>query len=70
MLTGMSIIFGFSTFILSNPKYYNIKKDKIGEAMGDIGTIDEFFCICLDLICGPLFDLVGRKWPITIGTLV
>ena len=70
MLTTMAIVFGFSTFILTDPKYYNIKKDDIGAAMGNIGTIDEFFVICLDLMCGPIFDLVGRKWPIVIGMLV
>ena len=70
MLTGMSIIFGFSTFILTNPKYYNIKKDAIGAEMGNICTIDESFVICLDILCGPIFDLIGRKWPVVFGTLV
>jgi MFS family permease len=67
MLTSIAVVLGFSTFILTDPEYYNISKDDIGEVMGTVGTIDEFFVICLDLACGPIFDLIGRKWPIVIG---
>ena len=35
-----------------------------------MGTIEEFLVIVLDLVNGVIFDLVGRKWPISIGMFV
>ena len=66
----MAVIFSFSTFILSDPRYYNIPVAKLGGLLGTVGTIDEAMVILLDLVIGPVFDLVGRKWPISLGMLI
>ena len=69
-LTGIMIILSFSTFILTDPKYYNIPVHELGGILGTMGTIEEFLVIVLDLVNGLIFDLVGRKLPISIGMFV
>jgi len=50
--------------------YYNISSDKIGGVMGLVGFYCELLVICTDIVGGPMMDIFGRKYPISIGMLV
>ena len=40
----------FVPFILTDPKYYNVPQDKIGEYVGTIGSICEGIVIVQDVL--------------------
>ena len=63
-------IISFCTFILEDPKYYNVPPDKIGEVLGSIGMYSEFFVIAMDIAGGPIMDIFGRKYPVVIGFFI
>ena len=38
--------------------------------LGDVGLYSELCVIAMDFLSGPIMDIFGRKYPITIGILV
>ena len=56
--------------MLRDKKYYDINKDDLGTVLSETGFIAEMFCIGVDIILGPIFDLVGRKLPVVIGLFI
>ena len=67
---GAWMIFSYDSFIIRDPNYYDIHKDDVASVMGRVGLYDELICICLDFFLGPIYDILGRKWPIVIGVLL
>ena len=66
----LSTIISFCTFILEDPKYYNVPQDKIGGVLGKLGLYSEIFVITADVLCGPIIDIFGRRYPVAIGFFV
>ena len=60
----------FLSFIVKDPRYYDIPKDKLANYLGTLTFIAELFIIPSHLILGGLMDNVGRKWPTVIGLFV
>ena len=60
----------FTTFILTDPKYYAIDEDEIGGKLGTISAYVEIVVIVEGLFMGPLFDTLGRKIPLVLGFLL
>ena len=67
---GAWMIFSYDSFILRDEKYYKVPKDDVAGTMGKVGLIDELICICFDFFLGPIYDLLGRKWPIITGVIL
>jgi len=61
------IAIGYMSFILRDPKYYNLAQDKVVPEMSQMSVYAEFIMILEDLLLGPLIDLTGRKVPIILG---
>ena len=55
------------SFLLRDPEYYDIPKSEVGGYLSKIGFITQMILIGVDGVIGPVFDLIGRKWPIIIG---
>ena len=66
----VGIIYGFVTFILEDPDYYNLTQDQAGQSMGYVGMISEAFTVLLEMVMGLITDLFGRKYPIFISFLL
>ena len=70
MFTVISFVLTFTTFILTDERYYGIDEDKIGGELGRIGAYVEIVVIIEGLFMGPIFDYFGRKIPLVIGFLI
>lgn len=65
-----AFILMFSPFILEDPNYYNVPKDKVGRMMGNIGFVTQVCVILGDLSLGTIMDVFGRKMPTCIGIII
>ena len=63
----LNITTGYMSFLLRDPEYYDIPKSEVGGYLSKIGFITQMILIGVDGVIGPVFDLIGRKWPIIIG---
>ena len=63
-------MFSFVTFILEDPKYYNLSKKEVGEELGYIGMVAEACVMVLELFIGIIIDAFGRKIPVITGLTV
>jgi MFS family permease len=63
----IQIILSFISFIIKDPKYYNVSNDIYASEMGYIASIAELVVIFFDIILGPIMDKIGRKIPIIVG---
>jgi len=66
-MIALMIAIGYMSFILRDPKYYNLAQDKVVPEMSQMSVYAEFIMILEDLLLGPLIDLTGRKVPIILG---
>ena len=64
------MIYGFVTFILEDPLYYNLTKQEVGANTGYIGFFAEAWVIALQMGIGIITDTFGRKIPLVIGLVV
>ena len=69
-IISLQIGIGYVSFLLRDPKYYDIKKEDVGTILSETGFIAEMFLIGLDVFLGPIFDILGRKLPVVIGVLM
>ena len=69
-MLAMAIIYGFVTFILEDPLYYDLSPKVVGEETGFIGMIAEICLIVLELFIGVITDAFGRKIPVITGLVV
>ena len=60
----------FVGFILTDARFYDIPKNKIGGVLGTVGTYCEIIAIVQGFVIGPLTDVIGRKPPLIIGFLL
>ena len=67
---GAWMIFSYDSFILRDKNYYKIPEDDVASVMVKVGLIDELICICFDFFLGPIYDILGRKWPSIFGVLL
>jgi len=63
------MLYGYTTFILEDPHYYNLTKEQAGAALGYSGFVAEAIVIVSDLFMGIIVDTYGRKIPIVAGLL-
>lgn len=62
----MGIIYGFVTFILEDPNFYNLSKTEAAESMGFIGMLSEVANIIAELMMGLIINIFGRKKPLIL----
>ena len=60
----------FTVFILTDPKYYNLKRNEVGKIIGTIGLVGELVVMLLSFFTGPMMDVLGRKAPIVFGLIL
>ena len=70
VITVLVTAVSFCTFILEDPKYYDVPPNEIGGVIGTIGMYSEFFVIACDIVTGPIIDIFGRKKPVVIGFFI
>ena len=63
----MNVAIGFISFLLRDSNSYNVSKDDVGTVLSTTGFMAELMTILIDFFLGPLYDIVGRKWPVIIG---
>ena len=44
---ALGVIYGFVTFILEDPNYYNLTSEEVGKNMGYIGSVAEVAVIAI-----------------------
>ena len=49
---------------------YNVPIEDVGKVAGTVNSVGSFCVLLTQFPMGALLDLVGRKWPITIGMLI
>ena len=54
-------MYSYVSFILTSPRYYDIKQADVGAVTGQIGTYAELVLIVSELFVGILVDTIGRK---------
>jgi MFS family permease len=67
---GLTFMNTFLSFIVKDPRYYDIPKSELAQYLGNLTFIAELFIIPSHLLLGGLMDAVGRKWPTVIGLMV
>ena len=67
---GLNMALSFLSFILRDPKYYNVSKDDVGTVNSQISLYAEIVLIIIGFFIGPIFDLVGRKKFIIFGQII
>ena len=60
----------FLSFIVKDPRYYNVPKSDLANQLGTLTFIAEIFLIPSHILLGSLMDSVGRKWPTVIGLFI
>ena len=63
----MNVAIGYISFLLRDSKSYNIPGKDVGTVQSTTGFACELLTILIDFFLGPLYDIVGRKWPVIIG---
>ena len=51
----------FLSFILRDPRYYNVKTADVRKVTGNVSKYAEFGNILIGCAMGPIFDIFGRK---------
>ena len=64
---GLNEALGFLSFLLRDPKYYNVNADDVGTVNSEISLYAEIVLIIIGFFIGPIFDLVGRKKLVIFG---
>ena len=68
--TIVNFIFGgFLTFIISDPKFYNIPEDKVPDIIGRIGCYGEICSLLQGFVIGVIIDTFGRKIPLVFSQI-
>ena len=70
VFTCISFVLTFTTFILTDERYYGIPETEIGGELGKISAYVEIVVIFEGLMMGPIFDYFGRKIPLVVGFLM
>lgn len=60
----MNVLLNYPTYILSDPNYYNVQDTASEWSL--IGFYTEIAVIFAMFVIGPMFDMLGRKWPIVV----
>ena len=63
----MSALYSYVSFILEDPKYYNLPHEDVAPTLAQIGMIRQVLLLAEDLAMGVLFDTVGRRVPLAAG---
>ena len=66
----LSYSLGYITFILKDPRYYDLSSGEVSEFMGFIGLIYSFLYFVEYLFLGFLVDIIGRKIPILVSVFL
>ena len=57
-------------FILTDERYYDIPENQMGGVLGTVGMYAEILVLVQGFVIGPLTDIIGRKPPVIIGSIL
>lgn len=61
---------GYASYIVEDPKYYNIPSTKIATTLGVVSAYCEILVIPFHVFIGLMYDLVGRRIILFVGLLL